>query len=407
MRCVGGRPGPWAAASSSSHPAADASSPWTARQQSTHPPATNAAWAPASGRSLRSPTMNGAGSRPSARRSAMAASRRAPVGVVVGREVHVEHADAAIADGRRRHRGRSGAASPRTVAGAGGTAPRRRSGWRRARPGPRPGDDRPVLERPPARRHRQDARPAPRPGAAGPPGAPRRPASADRMTAAVRATSSPRAPWTFHVSTRTAPSSTRSQWQMGARPSRTVGADGRRRPAPVPAPVRQADPAVVHRHRARRGRAGVGRRRQRVRRRHGQPVVLRRRPRPHARSPTPWAPSWARSPPTRASSRSPTSPPTSWPSASSGLTPIPDARVFFCGSGIRGHRHGDQAGPPGPDAGRAPGADARHQPRPRATTARTSAAPAPRASRPTATAGDRSCPTSCRCRATTPRRWPC
>ena len=106
----------------------------------------------------------------------------------------------------------------------------------------------------------------------------------------------------------------------------------------------------------------MGRRRQRVRRLHGQPLVLRRRSRAgrdrrRRRRPAAHAGRLLVLRPVheRAGRRA-------GRAASSGLSPLDDPRVFFCGSGSEAVDTVDEARPAGPRAGRSPGADAHHQP---------------------------------------------
>ena len=118
---------------------------------------------------------------------------------------------------------------------------------------------------------------------------------------------------------------------------------------------------------------------QRVRRRHGQPVVLRRRPRPRRdrrRRRRPAAHDRRllvlRAVLQRAGRRA--------RRALVELDADPRRPGVLLRLRLGGRRHGDEAGPPGPGPGRAPGADARSSAAARGYHGATSAAPAPRAS---------------------------
>ena len=150
----------------------------------------------------------------------------------------------------------------------------------------------------------------------------------------------------------------------------------------IRSPSRHAPAFVVRR--PRRGRPALDGRRHRADRRHGQPVVLQRRPRPARHRRRRRRADRRRSRPTPASSRSPTRRPTSWPTALAELSPIPSSRVFLCGSGSEAVDTAIKLARLAHAPRRRPEAHRRHQPRSAATTARTSAAPAPRASSRTA-----------------------
>ena len=155
-----------------------------------------------------------------------------------------------------------------------------------------------------------------------------------------------------HAATLPHPTTTRNSERIGAsgaRCAQNLGFDGGVPNTflhPFAKPTRREFVTIVRGE----GALRVGRRRQRVRRRDGQPLVLQRRPRP-AREIADAVAAQLRTlgrllvlrpvhqRPGRRSS----------PSSSSTLTlRSPDARVFFCRLGLRGRRHGDEAGPPRP-----------------------------------------------------------